>query len=159
MLDEFDLLFTNNSEPLGVLIAATIIFVVGFVDDVRELSPPAKVSGTVLAGLALVHFGVVMYSFRLPFLGGPILLAADLKPLVTVLWLLGMSQAINLIDGLDGLAAGVVAIGAFAFFLYSQELTDRDLLDADATSDRCSRSSPSACASGSCRTTSTRRAS
>ena len=45
-----------------------------------------------------------------------------------MLWLLGMTQAINLIDGLDGLAAGIVAIGAGAFFLYAQRLTDLDLL-------------------------------
>ena len=126
-LDVFDPLFASNSEPLGVLIAAIIIFGTGFIDDVRELSAPAKVFGTVLAGVALVYFGVVMDSFRLPYLGETIL-SDDLKPLVTVLWLVGMSQAINLIDGLDGLAAGVVAIGAFAFFLYSQELTARDLL-------------------------------
>ena len=129
MLDAFDLLFESNSEPIGVLVAATIIYVVGFIDDVRGLSPPAKVAGTVAAGLALVQFGVVMYAFRLPFFDGPILLAQEWRPLVTVLWLLGMTQAINLIDGLDGLAAGIVAIGAGAFFLYSQELIDRDLLD------------------------------
>ena len=103
---------------------------VGFVDDVRGLSPPSKVAGTVLAGLALVQFGVVMYAFRLPFFDGPILLAAEWRPLVTVLWLLGMTQAINLIDGLDGLAAGIVAIGAGAFFLYSQELIDSDAATA-----------------------------
>ena len=129
MLDAFAVLFESNSEPIGVLIAATIIYVVGFVDDVRGLSPPAKVTGTVVAGLALVQFGVVMYAFRLPFFDGPILLAAEWRPLVTVLWLIGMTQAINLIDGLDGLAAGIVAIGAGAFFLYSQELIDRDVLD------------------------------
>jgi UDP-GlcNAc:undecaprenyl-phosphate GlcNAc-1-phosphate transferase len=129
LLDAFDVLFSSNSEPIGVLIAATIIYVVGFVDDIRGLSPPAKVAGTVLAGLALVQFGVVMYAFRLPFFEGPILLAAEWRPLVTVLWLLGMTQAINLIDGLDGLAAGIVAIGAGAFFLYSQELIDSDVLD------------------------------
>ena len=128
-LDAFDVLFERNSEPIGVLIAATIIYVVGLIDDVRGLSPPAKVAGTVAAGLALVQFGVVMYAFRLPFFDGPILLAAEWRPLVTVLWLLGMTQAINLIDGLDGLAAGIVAIGAGAFFLYSQELIDRDVLD------------------------------
>ncbi len=129
MLDAFAVLFESNSEPIGVVIAATIIYVVGFLDDVRGLSPPAKVTGTVVAGLALVQFGVVMYAFRLPFFDGPILLAAEWRPLVTVLWLIGMTQAINLIDGLDGLAAGIVAIGAGAFFLYSQELIDRDVLD------------------------------
>lgn len=130
MVDAFDVLFTSNSEPIGVLVAATIIYVVGFVDDIRGLSPPAKVAGTVLAGLALVQFGVVMFAFRLPFFDGPILLAVEWRPLVTVLWLLGMTQAINLIDGLDGLAAGIVAIGAGAFFLYSQELVDSGILNA-----------------------------
>jgi UDP-GlcNAc:undecaprenyl-phosphate GlcNAc-1-phosphate transferase len=125
----FDVLFESNSEPLGVLLAASVIFVVGFIDDIREISPPAKLAGTVLAGLVLVQFGVVMFSFRLPFYEGPIILSEDLQPLVTVLWLIGMTQAINLIDGLDGLAAGIVAIGAFAFFLYSQELTNTDLLN------------------------------
>jgi UDP-GlcNAc:undecaprenyl-phosphate/decaprenyl-phosphate GlcNAc-1-phosphate transferase len=129
-LGSFDVVFDNNSEPIGVLIAATLIFGVGFTDDVKEISAPAKVSGTVVAGLALVWFGVVMFSFRLPFYDGPIILSDDLKPLITVLWLLGISQAINLIDGLDGLAAGIVAIGAFAFFLYSQKLTDLALLDS-----------------------------
>ena len=128
-LDVFDVLFDNNSEPLGVMIAATIVFAVGFIDDIHEVSAPAKVAGTVLAGIVLVQFGVVMYSFRLPFYDGPIVLSGDLQPLVTVLWLVGMTQAINLIDGLDGLAAGIVAIAAFSFFLYSQELTDTGLLD------------------------------
>ena len=92
------------------------------------MSPPAKVTGIVLAGLALVQFGVVMFYFRLPFYDGRSCSSEDWKPLVTVLWLLGMTQAINLIDGLDGLAAGIVAIGAGAFFLYSQALTDLGLL-------------------------------
>jgi UDP-GlcNAc:undecaprenyl-phosphate GlcNAc-1-phosphate transferase len=128
MLDDFDPLFDSNSEPLGVLIAAVIVYGVGFIDDVRELSPPAKISGIVVAGMVLVWFGVVMFSFRLPYLGVTVL-SDDLKPLITVLWLIGMTQAVNLIDGLDGLAAGVVAIGAFAFFLYSQELSNLGLLE------------------------------
>ena len=127
-LDELAPVFDSNSEPVGVLVAAAIIYAVGFFDDVRELSPPAKITGIVVAGLALVWFGVVMFSFRLPYLGVTVL-SEDLKPLITVLWLIGMTQAVNLIDGLDGLAAGLVAIGAFAFFLYSQELSDLGLLE------------------------------
>ena len=125
--DAFDPLFARNSEPRGVIIAACIIFLVGFVDDVRPLSAPMRVTVTVLAWMVLVWFGVTMYYFRLPFLD-VIYLADDWVPLVTVLWLLGMSQAINLIDGLDGLAAGIVAIGAGAFFLYSDRLNDLNLL-------------------------------
>ena len=100
---------------------------VGFIDDIRALSAPAKVTGTVLAGLVLVWFGVTMFYFRVPFVD-VFFLTDDWVPLITVLWLLGMTQAINLIDGLDGLAAGIVAIAAGAFFLYSQRLADLELL-------------------------------
>ena len=127
LLDRFDPLFARNSEPAGVVLAATFIIAVGLFDDVKGLSAPAKVTGTVVAGLILVYFGVTMFYFRLPFLG-VFVLSDDWIPLITVLWLLGMTQAINLIDGLDGLAAGIVAIGAFAFFLYSQRLSELDLL-------------------------------
>ncbi len=121
--DVFDPLFARNSEPRGVLYAATLMFFVGFIDDIREISAPAKVMGTVAVGIVLVVSGVTMFYFRVPFVDVYIL-SADWIPLVTVLWLLGMTQAINLIDGLDGLAAGIVAIGAGAFFLYAQRLAD-----------------------------------
>jgi len=127
LLDVFSLQFDSNSEPLGVIVAATIVFGTGFLDDVRDISPPAKVFGVVCGGVVLYWFGVAMFSFRLPFVD-TVLLSNDLQLLVTVLWLLGMTQAINLIDGLDGLAAGVVGIGAFAFFLYSFEIADRGLI-------------------------------
>ncbi len=127
LMNTFDPLFARNSEPQGVVLAMTIIVAVGLWDDIKGMSAPAKVTGTVAAGLALVWFGVTMYYFRLPF-AGVIVLSDDWMPLITVLWLLGMTQAINLIDGLDGLAAGIVAIGASAFFLYSQKLSDLDLL-------------------------------
>lgn len=127
LLDGFDTLYARNSEPRGVLIAAAVIFLVGLADDVRSLSAPAKVAGTVAAGLILVYYGVTMYYFRLPLVD-VFALADEWVPLVTVVWLLGMSQAINLIDGLDGLAAGIVAIGAAAFFLYSRELDAKGAL-------------------------------
>ena len=126
LMDTFDPLFARNSEPKGVLFAAAVMFLIGFVDDIREISAPAKVVGTVAVGVVLVYYGVTMFYFRVPFLD-VIILSDDWVPLVTVLWLLGMTNAINLIDGLDGLAAGIVAIGAAAFFLYSQRLADPDI--------------------------------
>jgi UDP-GlcNAc:undecaprenyl-phosphate GlcNAc-1-phosphate transferase len=56
-------------------------------------------------------------------------LSPDLSALITVVWVLGMANAINFIDGLDGLAAGIVAIASAAFFLYADLLTDEGLLD------------------------------
>ena len=123
----FELIFESNSEPLGVVIAALIVFVTGFLDDVRDMAPPGKVTGVVLAGAALSWFGVTIDYFRVPFYD-VIVLSNDWKPLVTVLWLLGMTQAINLIDGLDGLAAGIVAIASASFFFYANRLNDLGLL-------------------------------
>ncbi|MEZ5257681.1 MAG: MraY family glycosyltransferase [Ilumatobacteraceae bacterium] len=84
-------------------------------------------TGTVLAGLLLAGFGVTMLFFRVPFLD-TFVLSPDWSPLVTVLWLLVMTTAINLVDGLDGLAAGIVCIGSTSFFLYGQHLGDLNLL-------------------------------
>jgi len=122
-MGRFSPVFDNNSEPLGVLLAAIVIFATGLIDDIREISSPAKVTGTVIAGLVLVYFGAMMFYFRVPFLD-VFVLSNDWIPLITILWLMGMSQAVNLIDGLDGLAAGIVAIAAASFFLYSRRLDD-----------------------------------
>jgi UDP-GlcNAc:undecaprenyl-phosphate GlcNAc-1-phosphate transferase len=126
-MDRFSPLFQGNSEPRGILLAALLILVIGVIDDVRELSAPARVLATVGAAMILVQSGVTMFYFRIPFFG-VIQLSSDWVPIVTVVWLLGMVQAINLIDGLDGLAAGIVAIGSTAFFIYSFHLSDLGLL-------------------------------
>jgi UDP-GlcNAc:undecaprenyl-phosphate GlcNAc-1-phosphate transferase len=98
-----------------------VIFVVGQVDDLREVSPPAKAAGTVLAGSILSIAGVSILFFRIPFVG-LVSLSPDMSALLTVLWVLGMTTAINYIDGLDGLAAGIVAIAAGALLLYCERL-------------------------------------
>lgn len=126
-MDRFSTVISGNSELIGVLIAAVLITVLGFLDDIRELSPPMKVTGVVVVGIVLVWFGVTMFYFRLPFVD-VFVLSNDWIPLFTVVWLLGMTQAINLIDGLDGLATGIVAIAAGSFFVYSKHLGDLGLL-------------------------------
>ena len=121
--DHFDTIFARNDEPRGVLFAASLMFMVGLIDDIREISAPAKVVGTIAVAGVLTYYGVTMFYFRVPFLE-VFTVSDDWVLLITVVWLLGMTQAINLIDGLDGLAAGIVAIGALAFFIYSLRLAD-----------------------------------
>lgn len=116
-MDAFSAIFANPRASIGVAIGAAIACAVGTLDDVREVSPPAKMSGLVLAGCALYLFGASMVILPLPFTP-PVLLSPDMAPLVTVIWVLVMANATNFIDGLDGLAAGIVAIAAGAFFLY-----------------------------------------
>jgi UDP-GlcNAc:undecaprenyl-phosphate/decaprenyl-phosphate GlcNAc-1-phosphate transferase len=126
-LGRFDVIFDGNSEPTGVLLAALVVFATGLLDDIRDMAPPGKVTGVVVAGTVLAYFGVNMLYFRVPFFD-VLILSWDWIPLVTVLWLLVMTQAINLIDGLDGLAAGIVAIASTAFFLYANKLSDLSLV-------------------------------
>jgi UDP-GlcNAc:undecaprenyl-phosphate GlcNAc-1-phosphate transferase len=126
-IDEFEAVFANSTEISGVLLASAIIYAVGFIDDLRDMSAPAKIAGMVLAGSVLSFAGVSLLIFRVPLLD-VIILSPDLSAVLTVLWVVGLANAVNLIDGLDGLAAGIVAIAAGAFFFYSIELTNQDVL-------------------------------
>ncbi len=114
-------LFRNSSEPLGLVIGAAAIFVVGVIDDLRDMSAPAKMAGQVLAATILYFLGVTWFQFKLP-LAGTVQLSSQWLPLFTALWVIAISNAVNLIDGLDGLAAGVVAIASGALAVYGFHL-------------------------------------
>jgi UDP-GlcNAc:undecaprenyl-phosphate GlcNAc-1-phosphate transferase len=118
LIPSFRPLFRVSSEPLGVVLAATVIVVLGSVDDVRGISAPAKVAGQILAGGLLLLNGVQLDYIWFPGLG-ILSLSPDLAAPLTLLIVLVIVNAVNLIDGLDGLAAGVVALAAAAFFIYA----------------------------------------
>jgi UDP-GlcNAc:undecaprenyl-phosphate GlcNAc-1-phosphate transferase len=129
-LNQFHEMFQGSSEPIGILLAAAVMVVVGAIDDVREVSPPAKVAGQVLSGSLLSLFGVTMLYFRVPFASYEyIVLSPDIASLVTVIGVVILANAMNLIDGLDGLAAGIAAIAGFALFLYADRLFKAGLLE------------------------------
>ena len=126
-LGTFDPVFRSFTDIAGVVVAGLIIFAVGVADDIREVSAPAKVAGIVLAGVILALAGVSVLWFRIPFTGF-VQLSADLSVVVTVVWLLVMANAVNLIDGLDGLAGGIVAIASGTFFIYALQLAQDGVL-------------------------------
>ncbi len=117
----------SSRETFGVLLAAGVIFVVGLVDDFREMSAPAKVAGQFLAPSVLYFSGATMYQLKLPF-AGFVVLGPSILPIITALWVFALSNAINLIDGLDGLAAGIVAIASGTLCVYGLRLEDLGLL-------------------------------
>lgn len=109
------ILFLNNtsSEILGFLIGATVIAGVGFIDDIFELPPIAKLFGQTIAALIAISAGV-----RIELIGnlgsgndGVFYLGFLSLPL-TFIWIIGITNAVNFIDGLDGLAGGVSGIAA-----------------------------------------------
>jgi UDP-GlcNAc:undecaprenyl-phosphate GlcNAc-1-phosphate transferase len=84
------------------------------------LPAPVKLAGQVFAAGILFLTGVKMDYLLMP--GETITLSDDVSVLVTVLWIVAMINAVNLVDGLDGLAAGIVAIAAASFFVYTYQL-------------------------------------
>ncbi len=118
---------TTSHEGFGVLLAAGVIFVVGMVDDFRDMSAPAKVAGQFLAASILYFSGATMYQLKLPF-AGFVVLGPSILPVITAVWVVALCNAINLIDGLDGLAAGIVAIASGTLCVYGLRLETLGLL-------------------------------
>jgi len=110
------------SHTLGLILGATLVLFLGVFDDVRGASCYQKLTVQSIAALVVMHFGYQVSSIDLPF-GGTIDLGVWGVPL-TILWIAGISNAINLIDGLDGLAAGISLGVAFIFFLISMLFGD-----------------------------------
>ena len=111
-------LFHVPSELAGVAVASLVIAAIGVVDDIRSISAPAKVAGQIFAGGLLVLSGVELLFFYFPQ-QGTVSLGSDLAVPLTIAWVLIVVNAVNLIDGLDGLAAGIVIIASVAFFVYA----------------------------------------
>jgi UDP-GlcNAc:undecaprenyl-phosphate GlcNAc-1-phosphate transferase len=131
LLPQFRNVMHNNLEPIGILLALVIIAIVGARDDYKPMSPPAKVMGQVIAGGVLSVTGISIIYFRVPFFSIEyITLSPDWAPLITVLIVVFMANAVNLIDGLDGLASGIVAIGSLSLLIYSDKLYDSGILPA-----------------------------
>ncbi len=95
----------------ALLIAGTLVMGVGLYDDIKGISPKGKLLVQLVAALVLIKGGVYVQFITNPFDGGVISLGIFAIPL-SVLWLVGMSNAVNLVDGLDGLSAGVSSIAA-----------------------------------------------
>ena len=103
--------FSFSSQLKGVALAGTLIFTIGLVDDWRGLTAPVKLGCQLVAVGILIKYGVVISFF-------PHGLWGDLGEwLLTALWVVGITNAVNYLDGLDGLAAGSCAINAFFFSL------------------------------------------
>ncbi|MDT0187398.1 MraY family glycosyltransferase [Microbacterium sp. ARD31] len=100
-----------------VLLAGALVCAVGVIDDIYDLDALTKLGGQVLAAGFLFAMGVRFYYFPSP--DGTLFSLDDAQSAVlTLVVVIGTMNAVNFVDGLDGLAAGVVGIGAAAFFLY-----------------------------------------
>jgi UDP-GlcNAc:undecaprenyl-phosphate/decaprenyl-phosphate GlcNAc-1-phosphate transferase len=105
----FILLRPEDPDAIPILLGSVIIILTGIADDIWELSARWKLVGQLAAAFIVVLGGVQIEFINLPF-GGQVEFGTFSIP-ITILWIIGITNAINLIDGLDGLAAGVSSIG------------------------------------------------
>ncbi len=119
-------------EFIGLLVASTMVLIVGLIDDIKRLSPWIKLLVQILAALvAAIGFGITISNITNPF-GNTIVLEQVttqfnlfginlgfnwIAVVLAVIWMVGMTNTINFLDGIDGLSGGVSAIAAGIIFL------------------------------------------
>ncbi|MBA4123862.1 MAG: glycosyl transferase [Acidobacteria bacterium] len=94
----------KTSESLVIIAGSSVLFLVGLIDDILHIKPYQKLIGQIIGVAIIIGYGLV-----LPWTNSAILNIA-----ITAFWLVGITNAINLLDNMDGLSAGIVAIAAFS---------------------------------------------
>ena len=105
---------------IGLMIGGTIIVAIGIIDDYCDLPAKVKLLGQIFAAAVLViGFDVRIDVITDPF--GDYIYLEFLAIPATIFWVVGLTNTVNLIDGLDGLAAGVSSIAAVTIFLVAMD--------------------------------------
>jgi UDP-GlcNAc:undecaprenyl-phosphate GlcNAc-1-phosphate transferase len=106
----------DGPELKGILYGAIIVCIVGAIDDVKELDWLLKLAGQLLAAGIMAFQGVQLFSLPL---GETLVLPGPLLVGLTIFFVILATNAVNFVDGLDGLATGIVGIAALSFFAYA----------------------------------------
>ena len=115
-LSNFSIVFTEPGKVLGLAAAALIIVLIGVADDIWDLDWLAKLAGQFIAAGILAWQGVQVSTLPI---GGQTIVSPYVSLIITVFAIVLVMNAINFIDGLDGLVAGVALIANSVFFIYT----------------------------------------
>ena len=113
--------FQGTRTVPALLIGSSLLIVIGVIDDRWGVDAVIKLAGQTLAASIMVLMGVQLTWISIPGMG-IVSLEPNLAVTFSVLLIVGMINAVNFVDGLDGLAAGMVAIAASCFFVYAYRL-------------------------------------
>ena len=110
--------------PISIMVGATIIMIVGFIDDKFQIKPWQKLLGQLLAAIVVLSDGLFIKYLTIPFVDESVQVSLWIAIPISLIWIIGVTNAVNLIDGLDGLASGVSIIAASAIFVMSLIMND-----------------------------------
>lgn len=103
-----------NIKLLGILGGMLVLGIVCYIDDVKDIKPLVKLAGQVAAAVIVASSGVLIDNFTIPFKENSFVLNEVFSFILTVGWIIGITNAINLIDGLDGLSSGITLISCLS---------------------------------------------
>ena len=103
-----------NIKLLGILGGMLVLGIVCYIDDVKDIKPLVKLAGQVTAAIIVASSGVLIDNFTIPFKENSFVLNEVFSFILTVGWIIGITNAINLIDGLDGLSSGITLISCLS---------------------------------------------
>jgi len=109
----------NSMEFFGLIGGSLIITSLGFLDDIYQLSPKIRIFFQVLAALIIVLSGVSIHVLTWPWAEYGVIGLGTWGKILSVIWIVGLTNAVNLIDGLDGLATGVATIASVSLMVIS----------------------------------------
>ena len=122
-----------DRSTFAILMGSTLIVMSGILDDLRDLSPKKKLAFQIAAAVVLIIGGVKVEFITNPFSSTSTLVMLGWMSIpITLFWIVGITNTVNLIDGLDGLAAGVAMISSISLMLvaYKFSYTEITILSA-----------------------------
>ncbi|WP_221088769.1 MraY family glycosyltransferase [Deinococcus aquaedulcis] len=115
-----------NIQVLAILLGATLLVLVGFIDDQYGLSPLSRLVVQTLAAVLLLVNDLRVDLNAIPFVPAlPELINQPLSSVVTILWVVGLTNAVNLLDGVDGVVGGVAFVASFVLLATAAQFPDR----------------------------------
>ncbi|MFQ5900066.1 MAG: hypothetical protein ACE5IH_00730 [Thermodesulfobacteriota bacterium] len=97
------------TREIGLLVSVTLIFFLGLIDDIYGIGPQMKLMGQIVVASVAIFFGIRIEIIPYPHIAIPI----------TVLWIVGITNAFNLLDNMDGLSAGTALISSVILFVFA----------------------------------------
>lgn len=107
----------NYIKLIGFFLGIIVLGITCYIDDVKGIPSIVKLLAQILAAIIVVASGIRIENFKLPFIDDKIIVNEVFSYILTIGWIIGITNAINLIDGLDGLSSGVCLISCLSLLI------------------------------------------